>query len=92
MATANMGFDEDLAVKRLMRFLAIEGITGQEEAIGIEVIRSLREVGVPASAIHYDNCNEKIPLPTQTGNLPPRGTWLRSLGCHQRRADSRLRF
>jgi tripeptide aminopeptidase len=63
------GFDADAAVERLMRFLAVEGITGQERAIGDEVARALREVGVPASRIRHDTANERIPLPTQTGNL-----------------------
>ena len=31
--------------------------------------RALREVGVPASAIRYDTANERIPVPTETGNL-----------------------
>ena len=62
-------FDSDRAVARLMRFLAVEGITGQEQAIGLEVARTLREIGIPAKAIHFDKANEKIPLPTQTGNL-----------------------
>jgi tripeptide aminopeptidase len=57
------------AIARLMRFLAVEGITGEEEAIGREVVRALVEVGVPRKAIHFDRAHEKIPLPTQTGNL-----------------------
>jgi tripeptide aminopeptidase len=61
--------DRDQAVARLMRFLSIEGITGQEKAIGEEVARSLRDAGVPASAIRFDDANTRIPLPTQTGNL-----------------------
>ncbi len=47
----------------------MEGITGQEEAIGAAVARELEEVGVPRKAIRYDKANERIPLPTQTGNL-----------------------
>lgn len=61
--------DRDQAVARLMRFLGIEGITGQEKAIGEEVAKTLRGVGVPASAIRFDDAPTKIPLPTQTGNL-----------------------
>lgn len=59
----------DNAIARLMRFLAVEGITGQEQAIGAEVVKALVEIGIPDSAIHFDNANTKIPLPTQTGNL-----------------------
>ena len=34
--------------------LAIEGVTGQEQAIAAEVGKALREVGVPAKAIRHD--------------------------------------
>jgi len=52
-----------------MRFLAVEGITGQEEAIGLDVVKALNEAGVPKKHIHFDSVHKKIPLPTQTGNL-----------------------
>jgi tripeptide aminopeptidase len=61
--------DADRAVARLLRFLAVEGITGQEKAIAAEVVKALKEDGVPAKAIRYDDANQRIPLPTQTGNL-----------------------
>jgi hypothetical protein len=53
----------------VMRFLAIEGLPGQEQAIGESVIAELKRVGVPASAIRFDKVNERITAPTQTGNL-----------------------
>jgi tripeptide aminopeptidase len=59
----------DAAIDRLMRFLAVEGITGQEKKIAKEIHTALKEVGVPNKNIRYDNANERIPLPTQTGNL-----------------------
>src|SRR5262245_24863428 len=62
-------FDADAAIDRLMRFLAVEGVTGREKAIAKEVRQALLEAGVPASAIKYDRAHERIPLPTQTGNL-----------------------
>jgi tripeptide aminopeptidase len=62
-------FDREAAIDRLLRFLAVEGITGKEKAIGAEVVKALKEVGVPARAIRYDTAAERIPLPTQTGNL-----------------------
>jgi tripeptide aminopeptidase len=66
------------AVARLMRFLAIQGITGEEKAIGEDIAVALRQLGVPSSAIRLDDANARIPLPTQTGNLivnlPGRGT------------------
>ncbi len=61
--------DHKAALDRLMRFLAIEGITGQEAAIGREIAASLKEIGVPESAIRLDDANARIPVPTQTGNL-----------------------
>jgi tripeptide aminopeptidase len=61
--------DTSAAVARLMRFLAVEGVTGQEAAIGREIIAALKEAGVPASAIRFDDANTRIPEPTQTGNL-----------------------
>jgi tripeptide aminopeptidase len=69
MPTAELAFDEQAAVDRLLRFLAVEGITGQEKAIGREVVRALEEAGVPRKAIRFDSAHERIPLPTQTGNL-----------------------
>src|SRR5882757_2222257 len=72
-----MSVDTKAAVARLMRFLAIQGITGEEEAIGREIAATLQELGVPAGAIRLDEANTRIPLPTQTGNfiidLPGRG-------------------
>jgi tripeptide aminopeptidase len=62
-------FDSDQALGLLMRFLAIEGVTGQETAIGREVVAALLEAGVPRKAIRFDGANQKIPLPTETGNL-----------------------
>lgn len=69
MSELSLNIDTEAAVARLMRFLAVEGVTGQEKAIGDEVARALAEVGVPADQIRFDCANEKIPLPTQTGNL-----------------------
>ena len=61
--------DVPAAVGRLMRFLSVEGITGEEAAIGKEIVKTLKEVGVPGSAIRFDDVNTRIPEPTQTGNL-----------------------
>jgi tripeptide aminopeptidase len=61
--------DETQAIGFLMRFLAVEGVTGQEQAIGNEVVRALVEVGVPRKNFRFDTANKRIPLPTQTGNL-----------------------
>jgi tripeptide aminopeptidase len=64
-----VSIDKDKAIARLMRFLAVEGITGQEQAIGAKVVQALHEVGIPPGRIRFDQANKKIPLPTQTGNL-----------------------
>jgi tripeptide aminopeptidase len=61
--------DVKAAEDHLMRFLSVEGVTGQEAAIAAAVSDELKKVGVPAPAIRFDNVNTRIPLPTQTGNL-----------------------
>ena len=70
--------DKEAATRRLMRFLAVEGITGQEAAIGREIVAALKEAGVAQRAIRFDKANKQIPLPTETGNLivelPGRGS------------------
>src|SRR5690242_20192744 len=64
-----MSVDTKAAVGRLMRFLAVEGVTGLEARIGKEVQAALKEAGVPPRAIRFDDAHTRIPLPTQTGNL-----------------------
>jgi tripeptide aminopeptidase len=61
--------DVKAAEEHLMRFLLVEGVTGQEAAIAAAVSDELKKVGVPASAIRFDTVNQRIPVPTQTGNL-----------------------
>jgi tripeptide aminopeptidase len=69
MADVDLSFDEGRAVERLLRFLAVEGVTGQEEAIGRAVVAALTEAGVPRAWLRFDDAHTRIPLPTQTGNL-----------------------
>jgi len=57
------------AEDRLMRYLAIEGVSGQEKDIAAAVVADLKKIGVPSSAIRFDTAHKRIPLPTQTGNL-----------------------
>jgi tripeptide aminopeptidase len=64
-----MPVDTEAATARLLRFLAIEGVTGKEAAIGSELAAALKEIGVPADAIRLDDANTRIPVPTETGNL-----------------------
>ncbi len=61
--------DVPAAIDRLMRFLALEGITGEEAASGKEGIKTLKDAGGPANAIAVDDANTRIPEPTHTGNL-----------------------
>src|SRR6266511_3431601 len=69
MTEPDLSMHVDRATDRLLRFLAVEGVTGQEKAIGEEVARALIEAGVPPEQVRFDRANEQIPLPTQTGNL-----------------------
>jgi tripeptide aminopeptidase len=69
MPEPDLSIDAESAITRLLRFLAVEGITGHEAAIGKDVVKALTEAGVPRKAIHFDKANEQIPLPTETGNL-----------------------
>jgi len=64
-----MSVDTTAATDRLMRFLAVEGVTGKEAAIGRELSAALQEAGVSADAIRLDDANTRIPVPTETGNL-----------------------
>jgi tripeptide aminopeptidase len=61
--------DPTAATDLLMRFLAVEGVTGREQDIAREIATALKEVGVPPRNIKFDHANDRIPLPTQTGNL-----------------------
>jgi tripeptide aminopeptidase len=65
----NMPLDVAAAEEHLMRFLSVEGVTGQEANIAAAVTEALKKAGVPASAIRFDDANKRIPLPTETGNL-----------------------
>lgn len=68
-AAPTIEFDTAAAVQRLLRFLAVNAITGHETAIGKELAAALKEVGVPASAIAHDDAHARIPEPTPIGNL-----------------------
>jgi tripeptide aminopeptidase len=65
----DLSFDENAAIDRLLRFLAVEGVTGQEKAIARAVAGELESLGVPRRAIRHDSAHQRIPVPTQTGNL-----------------------
>ena len=69
MSIPNIPLDVEAAIGHLLNFLSVEGVTGEEAAIAAAVSKALQKVGVPASAIRFDDVNARIPLPTQTGNL-----------------------
>ena len=69
MGGASVPLDAASAERHLLDFLAVEGVTGEEAAIGKAVADALVKAGVPASAIRHDDAHTRIPLPTQTGNL-----------------------
>lgn len=69
MSNAPIPLDVKSAEEHLIKLLSVEGVTGEEKAIAAAVSEELRKVGVPASAIRFDQVDKKIPLPTQTGNL-----------------------
>jgi tripeptide aminopeptidase len=69
LTSTSVPLDVAAAEKHLMRFLSVEGVTGQEAKIAAAVSDALKAVGVPASAIRFDDANKRIPVPTETGNL-----------------------
>lgn len=69
MSNTSIPLDVAAAEDHLMRFLSVEGVTGQEKNIGLAVCDVLRKIGVPETAIRFDDANKRIPLPTETGNL-----------------------
>ncbi|PWK68987.1 M20/M25/M40 family metallo-hydrolase [Aminobacter sp. AP02] len=69
MSNTSQHLDAAAAEEHLMRFLSVEGVTGHEANIAAAVSDALKKIGVPASAIRFDDANKRIPLPTETGNL-----------------------
>ncbi|MCI0456903.1 MAG: M20/M25/M40 family metallo-hydrolase [Gemmataceae bacterium] len=70
MADVDLAFDERAAVELLLDLLAVEGVTGREEAIGKAVSAALiARGGLRFKWVRFDDANMRIPLPTQTGNL-----------------------
>lgn len=61
--------DTKSAEERLIRYINIPGVSGEEAAIAKAISDDLKALGVPASAIRFDDANTKIAAPTQTGNL-----------------------
>jgi tripeptide aminopeptidase len=72
-AVLELKVNEEQALSRLIRFLSVEGVTGQEKGIADAVLRDLVESGVPKTDMKFDNADEQIEedadLPAETGNL-----------------------
>lgn len=69
MSSTSIPLDVAAAEAHLMQFLSVDGVTGQEAKIAATISDALKKVGVPASAIRFDDVNKRIPVPTETGNL-----------------------
>jgi tripeptide aminopeptidase len=69
MSNPSIPLDVAAAEEHLLRFLSVEGVTGQEKNIGLAVCDALKKIGVPESAIRFDDVHTRIPVPTETGNL-----------------------
>lgn len=69
MNNSSIPLDRAAAEEHLMRFLSVEGVTGHEANIASAVIEALKAIGVPEANIRFDDANDRIPLPTETGNL-----------------------
>lgn len=67
--TNTIPLDVKAAEDRLMRYLAIQGVSGHEKAIAHAIAEELKSLGVPASAIHHDEAHKHIEVPTEVGNL-----------------------
>src|SRR5262245_6595646 len=64
----DLSVDSEKVIERLMRYLRIEGTTGNEAAIGAEIFRELKELGVRLKDRKIDTAFQRIPLKCQTGN------------------------
>jgi tripeptide aminopeptidase len=69
MLNASNYLDVSSAEAYLLRYLSIEGVTGQEKQIAMAIREDLLALGVPESAIRFDRVADRIPLPTEIGNL-----------------------
>ncbi len=73
MPETELLINEEQALNRLMRFLAVDGVTGEEMAISKMVERDLVEAGIPRTDIMTDETKEKLKeeheIDTQVGNL-----------------------
>lgn len=61
--------DEKAAIERVMTLMAIPGKSCEEGAIIRHIIGELQQAGVPKSAVHIDQVNQKSPADGEIGSL-----------------------
>lgn len=61
--------DDAFATKLLTGLVAIPGKSGDEQATATRIVKELTAVGVPQSAITFDEAHKKSPYGGQCGNL-----------------------
>lgn len=61
--------NDSKAIDLLSELVAIPGKSGQEQAVADRIVKELRSVGVPGSAITFDEAHKKSPYGGQCGNL-----------------------
>ncbi|MGE5191457.1 MAG: M20/M25/M40 family metallo-hydrolase [Deltaproteobacteria bacterium] len=69
VASAALKIDQQAAIERVMRLMAIRGKSCEEGAVVRFITHELRRAGVPASAIQVDQVNRKSPAGGEVGNL-----------------------
>ncbi len=61
--------NEDRAIRRVIELIAISGGSCQEHDVSAWIQKSLKDAGVPSSAISIDTAHRKSPAGGTTGNL-----------------------
>jgi tripeptide aminopeptidase len=64
-----MNIDQQAAIERVMRLMAIRGKSCEEGAVVRFITDELRGAGIPVSAIRVDQVNRKSPAGGEVGNL-----------------------
>lgn len=61
--------DEQAAIDRVTRLMAIPGKSCEESLIAQAVVRELQQAGIPESCWSFDTAHRKSPSPGEVGNL-----------------------
>src|SRR5689334_13119812 len=62
-------FDEQQAIERVMRLMALRGKSCEERGVVTAITEQLVEAGVPRAAIRTDQAHKKSPAGGEVGNL-----------------------